>query len=113
MTNSFFGFTSSAMNGSMNDRSPTTPWAYASAASRHPSSVPTAPAYVRKGHLPGPPRSPRRHHQWLGERPATTVWVAHPEVQEERAYEARGFSHGRGPRRFLVERRPRPAARPV
>ena len=54
MTNSFLGFTSSAMNGSMNDRCPTTPWACALPAVRPQSNVPTALARVRMGASPPP-----------------------------------------------------------
>src|SRR5207247_2032245 len=47
MTNSFLGFASSVMNGSMNDRWPTTPWARALVAVSPQSNAPTALARVR------------------------------------------------------------------
>src|SRR5437016_12860426 len=65
MTNSFFGFTSSVMKGSMKARSPTTPWAWASTAVIAQRNPPTALARHRIMY-PSRPAAQRRDPSMVG-----------------------------------------------
>src|SRR5438445_10283246 len=65
MTNSFFGFTSSVMKGSMKARSPTTPWAWASTAVIAQRNPPTALARHRIMY-PSRPAAQRRDPSRVG-----------------------------------------------